>query len=546
MSCSGQSNGAIDITVSGGTAPYTYLWSNAETTEDISGLIAGNYSVTITDAKGCSLPANFTVSQPDPLTVSGLIIDVLCNGGNNGSVDITVSGGTQPYSFVWSNGETTEDISGLTAGNYSVTITDANACILLSPDFTVNEPLAPLSLSETIAHVSCNGGNDGQILINASGGTSPYTYSIDTGANYYDNGGIFNTLTAGNYNLAVKDANACELAGGAQTITEPPALVISDITTTQATCNNSTADGSIVITANGGSPAYIYSVDGGLSWQANADFNNLLAGSYNIMLKDVNSCTVDSVILLESKYKVIAEAGPDQSICPGEGTNLQGSGGSSYQWLPTSGLSDPSIAIPFASPTETSTYYLTASEGVCSDIDSVKLIVFEVPQVDAGMDTTIYKGSTIRLEASHGFDSYLWVPLNGLVSSNSERLVDAMPEITSFYKVVATTADGCISTDSLVISVIENFVIPSGFTPNGDQWNNTWVIENAWLFPDIIVRIVDRWGHEIFYSKGYGNGIEWDGTNNGKELPIGTYYYVIILNDGGNTPPITGPVTIIR
>ncbi len=77
-------------------------------------------------------------------------------------------------------------------------------------------------------------------------------------------------------------------------------------------------------------------------------------------------------------------------------------------------------------------------------------------------------------------------------------------------------------------------------------FGNTWVIDNSWLFPDIEVKVVNRWGQVVFYSKGYGNGIEWDGTNNGKELPIGTYYYVIILNDGGNTPPMTGPVTIIR
>ncbi len=121
-----------------------------------------------------------------------------------------------------------------------------------------------------------------------------------------------------------------------------------------------------------------------------------------------------------------------------------------------------------------------------------------------------------------------------------------MPESSIIYKVVGTTSDGCESSDSVSIFVVETFVIPSGFTPNGDAYNNTWVIDNSWLFPDIEVQVVNRWGQVVFYSKGYGNGNEWDGTNNGKELPIGTYYYVIILNDGGNTPPMTGPITIVR
>jgi hypothetical protein len=130
VSCAGGNNGVINLTVSGGIAPYTYQWSNGASTEDIFNLRAGTYSVSITDDYGCSENRSYTLDQPDqPIVVNGVVTDA--NGGA-GSVDITVTGGVQPYRFLWSNNATTEDISGLTPGNYTVTVTDANFCVATS------------------------------------------------------------------------------------------------------------------------------------------------------------------------------------------------------------------------------------------------------------------------------------------------------------------------------------------------------------------------------------------------------------------------------
>jgi uncharacterized protein (DUF2141 family) len=142
VSCYGGNNGVIDITVIGGTYPYAYNWSNEANTEDIFNLKAGSYSVVIQDANGCTDSENFTITQPaSPLIVNGVVTNVSSSAAKNGSVNITTTGGTPPYAFSWSNGNTVEDITDLSPGTYTVTITDANAC-MTSGVFTVSFPLS--------------------------------------------------------------------------------------------------------------------------------------------------------------------------------------------------------------------------------------------------------------------------------------------------------------------------------------------------------------------------------------------------------------------
>lgn len=141
VSCNGGSNGSIDLTVSGGTSPYTYAWGGGQTTEDISSLNAGTYTVTVTDANGCIATTSATITEPTALNLSTTQVNVTCNGGSNGSIDLTVSGGVSPYSYTWSNSALTEDISGLVAGTYSVNVVDANFCTATT-SVTITEPAA--------------------------------------------------------------------------------------------------------------------------------------------------------------------------------------------------------------------------------------------------------------------------------------------------------------------------------------------------------------------------------------------------------------------
>ncbi|MBK9462981.1 MAG: SprB repeat-containing protein [Sphingobacteriales bacterium] len=221
VGCNGANNGSLVISVSGGTPGYTYLWSNGSTTEDVSGLSAGNYVVTVTDANGCTSTIGSTVSSPSSLGVTATLTQVLCNGGNNGSIDASVTGGTSPYTYLWSNGSTTEDINGLTAGNYGVTVTDANGCNI-TDTYLITEPSAVAITVDSSTPTTCNGTPTGSIAISVTGGTPGYNYLWSDGSTTEDISG----LSAGNYVVTVTDANGCTSTVGA-TVSSPSSLAVT-------------------------------------------------------------------------------------------------------------------------------------------------------------------------------------------------------------------------------------------------------------------------------------------------------------------------------
>jgi hypothetical protein len=180
VKCNGGNTGAISLVMQGGNPPYTYTWSNGATTQNLTGLTAGNYSVTVKDSKTCTYSVSFTVTQPTALSLSPTITNISCNGGSNGAVNITASGGVTPYTYSWSNGASTQNISGLSAGTYTLTLTDANGCTKIG-SYNVTQPTA-LSVTGVPSNVNCNGATTGAITLTVTGGTSPYTYSWSNGA----------------------------------------------------------------------------------------------------------------------------------------------------------------------------------------------------------------------------------------------------------------------------------------------------------------------------------------------------------------------------
>ncbi|MBD3750278.1 MAG: tandem-95 repeat protein [Sphingobacteriales bacterium] len=289
VKCFGENTGSIDIMVSGGTAPYTYLWSKGQNTEDINGLDAGIYTVTVTDTHGCSATQSITISQPSAaISIAETHENVKCYGGNTGSIDITVSGGTTPYTYSWSNGKNTEDINGLDAGNYILNLTDANGCTITKL-IAILQPSAPLSITETHEDIKCYGDQSGSINVTASGGTLPYAYTWSNGKNTED----LNALTAGTYTLTLTDANGCS---STQSITiKQPTKPLSVAETHQNNTCYGEQMGKIDLTVTGGTAPYTYLWSNVESTQ---DLSNLAGGTYTCILKDANQCQVQIAVTI--------------------------------------------------------------------------------------------------------------------------------------------------------------------------------------------------------------------------------------------------------
>ncbi len=327
----GASDGSASVYASGGTTPYAYSWSpSGQTTQTATGLSAGNHTVTVTDAKGCTVSGTASLSDPNaPQIALDSVVDVTCYGNTDGAVYITVSSGTTPYTYSWSNGATTEDITGIGAGSYSIQVTDNVGCIA-SATYTVNEPDSISVIVDSIVDVKCNGNSDGAVYISVSGGTSPYSYSWNNGSTNQDLIGA----PIGNYSVVITDSKGCQKNAGPYSINEPPALVIDSIVKQDPTsCNN--PNGTATVYVSGGTPLYTYSWSSGDNTQT---ANNLSDTTYSVIVTDKNGCVVTGSITLQGPVITIVVDSIKDVLCNGDnngGIFISVSGTSapfSYTW----------------------------------------------------------------------------------------------------------------------------------------------------------------------------------------------------------------------
>ncbi|MBK9638033.1 MAG: SprB repeat-containing protein [Bacteroidetes bacterium] len=291
--CHGDATGSLDISVVGGSLPYTYNWSNGGTTQDITGLVAGAYTVIVTDSALCSDSLDFLIIEADEFTISPVITNASC-GIANGSIVVTVSGATPGYNYLWNTGVTSDTLSNVIPGTYTVTISDASLCdTVLS--YTVGVLPGPSVQLDSLRHVRCFGANTGRIFTTISGGTSPYTILWNDGNTNEDR---FN-LSAGTYTVIVTDDGGCT-SQLTVTINQNP-IIVASFTTQQATCNQ--PNGSATVTASGGVSPYT------LLWETGATtstISNLLAGNYSVTVTDSLNCSiVDSITVSNSGAPVI-------------------------------------------------------------------------------------------------------------------------------------------------------------------------------------------------------------------------------------------------
>ena len=285
----GSSNGSIDLIAASGTSPYTYLWSNTATTEDLSSLSGGTYTVTVTASGGCTSTFSTTLTSTGAPTISLVTqINVLCNGASTGSLDINVTGGTAPYTYIWSSGATTQDISTLAVGTYTVTVTTASSCTNTA-SYIISSPTVVTVTLASSTNVICPCDATGSINITTSGGTPGYTYIWSTGATLED----ISSLVDGTYTVTVTDANSCTKTLSV-VITEPAQITIALNSQTNINCFGQ-CSGSVTIQASGGTSPYDYSNNGGVAWQFSntavpVTYSALCAGSYTYTVRDNNGC----------------------------------------------------------------------------------------------------------------------------------------------------------------------------------------------------------------------------------------------------------------
>jgi gliding motility-associated-like protein len=348
-SCYRSGKGSALATVNGGNPPYRYLWNDFSTDPDNTNLIAGNYTVTVTDYRNCTVAASATVTGPSSaLTYTYTLQHVDCYGNNNGSFLVNVSGGTPGYSFVWNPGSVSgNNPTGLAAGIYSYTVTDAFGCYVLGGD-TIFEPASALSAVSSHTDVSCNGSNDGSLTLNISGGTDPYYYSgvpfpADT---------TITGLPAGNYSSVITDANNCSI-NFSETINEPGPQSIT-VTGTDNLCFGAT-QGTATANFINATGNVSYSWTGGLT---GANIINLAAGTYDVTATDQNNCVQTGSVTITEPAPVVLNVTINDAVCfggNGDATANPNSGNAPFSYSWSNGGSGQTIMLPAGNYTVTST-----------------------------------------------------------------------------------------------------------------------------------------------------------------------------------------------
>ncbi|MCW5906879.1 MAG: gliding motility-associated C-terminal domain-containing protein [Chitinophagales bacterium] len=564
--CAGAST---TLTANGAT---DYLWSDAgnSTTASIT-VTQGNYTVTGTNANGCTATANAVVTEnPLPnITISGSL--TYCTGGNT---TLTANGGS---TYSWSNGSSTASIT-VTQGTYTVSATDANGCtgtalatVIESTALTVNitgnlsycpGATTTLTASGGTSYVWNNGNTNASITVTAGnysvtasdvtgctgtatanvtqlsapvvsiGGTLNYCAGSNTtltasGAFSYLWNDALNSTTAsitatqGNYTVTGTDANGCTATANT-TVTENAAPAVS-ISGSVTYCTG----GSTTLTASGGTT---YSWSNGSTTAA----VTLTQGSYTVTATNAIGCTgTASVNVVESTNLTVNISG-NLSHCPGENTTLTAAGGTSYNW--SNGNTSASITATQGS------YSVTASDGACSVTASAVVTAFTVSPVNLGNNVKACSDSVVILNAGTGYTSYVW--------SNGDTNQTMQPQTSGAHSVTVTDANGCTVSGSVTVTFdecieMEHVVyIPTAFSPNGDGNNDLFRVIGSNI-RDINLQVYNRWGEIVYASQNLFSG--WDGMYKGVAMPMEVYVYqakVIFID--GFVADYRGSVTLVR
>jgi gliding motility-associated-like protein len=375
----------------------------------------------------------------------------------NGSATVNVTTGTPPYAYLWNTGATTQTISNLCPGTYTVSVTDAISC---NTPVTQTIVITGSSTPVTVNLVSqqnnpCFGDTIGNAIINPAGGTPPYLYLWSTNPPQMTQNAW--NLPAGTYSVIVADTNGCADTLSV-TITEPPQIVIDTTIYTHTTCNNN--NGSISPTYSGGSGSFNYLWSNN---QGSPTINGLAPGIYTVTVTDGVGCTETASFTINPSTVPVLVTSPDVTICEGQFTTLTANGAVNYLWSPATGLSSTTSSTVNANPVTTTFYQVIGSDNFgCTDTGYISVTVNAVPVVAVTPTAiVICDGDTTPLIAS-GAATYTWSPAIGL-SSTTGAQVDANPPIGTYTYTVVGDVLGC--QDSATVTVLVNPMPQAGYTP---------------------------------------------------------------------------------
>ena len=515
---------ATTLTASGGVA---YQWNGGETPTSATNKFTtpGTYIVTVTDASGCKTFASKQVSFLPSLA------DVTGNKTGCNMVTLTATGG---ITYQWNGGNTPHQATNTftTSGNYSVIVTDANGCT------TSIEKIVTVTSSPTASIIDNSIACSNTSSLTATGGTS-YQWSGGLTPNQATN--TFNT--SGTYSVIVTNAAGC-------TTTLSKTITIGAGQT--AITGNATGCNSVTLTASGG---VNYQWDGG-NTPSQPSNTFTVSGTYNVTITDANGCisTLQKmVVIISNVVPVLSIAAPSTTICAGNTirfspTYTNAGTNPTFKWFKNENqVSTAQTYTTSALRNEDEIYCEITGSYACSiplTSNKIKVTVNPLPLVSFTGDITIENGGpkALKPEVSGNIISYSWSPVMGLDNPNIKN-PQANPESTTTYTLTVTGAGGCSAKATVKVVVLKDIFIPNVFSPNGDAKNDEWVIRNIADYTGTKIQIFNRYGQKVFQ---HSNFIDpWDGTLNGKPLPVATYYYILELSNKSKTK-YKGSITILR
>lgn len=553
--CNGANDGSSTVTATAGTAPFS--WSidggtavTGPSPYTFTNLAPGPHTIDIVDANGCGFSTMINVAQGPAVTATASKTDALCNGSATGTITAgTPVNGTAPYQYsldgvTWQSSNVFNNIA---AGNYTVYVRSSEGCPA-QVSITVNEPAA-LSASSSNTNGTCNGGNDGTIVVSAAGGVSSYQYSID--GTTFQTSNTFNVVP-GSYTVTVKDYNGCT------TSFQTTVSLTNDLTLTPQADPTICEGRSVQLNLVSNALQYTWTPSTSLS---DPNISNPLASpvitTQYIVTAVRGVCTQRDTVIVNVNAAPIPNAGPDGFICYGQTFQIQGSGGTVYSWSPSTHLDNPNVRNPVSSPIRDITYTLS----IVSDANGCASLVTDSMRIDVTppikvktypYDSIGHPGEQfVLLAVPNDSDviSYTWLPTQGLSDptiANPTVIVGAIGDDV-IYQVITSTLAGCKGEGYVRVRSYKgpDIYVVTGFSPNRDGLND--------LFRPIPVgikelkhfRVFNRWGQLLYSTSRLHDG--WDGSFQGREQPTGVYVWMVeaIANDG-RVITKKGTVTLMR